>query len=165
MGRFNEFLELVTKNFEFLEREYGFKIRPDNSRESIYYDSISNQIQIFWGYTSQGELDLGVRPPKSELSSEERPSKAVDIVELMAISDATTIGTYYSPFPNSVEELKVEIEKLASLLKKYGEDWLGDKTSFASIYKQKQILANDRESLEEIIRKQRAYYDNKYPPL
>jgi hypothetical protein len=82
----------------------------------------------------------------------------------MELKDPKTYGSYYPPFPSTLEEVELEIKELAGLLKKYGSDILPKEISFDTIYKRSQhIKGKKHENLQEIIIRQDNYYRQKYP--
>ncbi len=165
MRQFDEFVKLVTKYFRYLETSYGFKQKPiDPTRSSVYYESPSKEISIFWDYSFQHELDLGIYPPENDPASIETPYKSVHIEDLMELKDRKNYRSYYPPFPGSIEELESEIENLAKLLKEYGRDVLTAEVTFDSLYKQVDFQRNShKEDLKHIIKRQEAYCKKKYP--
>jgi hypothetical protein len=82
----------------------------------------------------------------------------------MELKDPKTYGSYYPPFPSTLEEVELEIKELAGLLKKYGSDILPKEISFDTIYKRSQDIKRIKhENLQEIIKRQETYYRQKYP--
>lgn len=127
-----KFIELTEGHFAFLERDYQFE-RKDTKPPFVIY--VSNKLQIRIYYKEVGnwpyELDLGI----STLSDDPRKFPPIHIPELIMLSaDWSEAEKYISPFPKALEELDIEIPKLAQLLKKYGSRILeAEPEAFAKI--------------------------------
>ena len=164
MNTFDAFAILVTKYFDYLEKDYGYTIALEPSKSAVFYKLNSKQIMIHWDYTQHHELDLGINPNPIR---QQIPFPSVDIVRIMELKDPKTYGSYFSPFPSTLEELEAEIRELAGLLKKYGSDMLPKNISFDNIYKRAQKLRKIKhENLQEIQENNKRldnYYRHKYP--
>jgi len=164
MNTFDAFAILVTKYFDYLEKDYGYTIALEPSKSSVSYELDSKQVSIFWDYTQHHELDLAIFPIPIR---QQIPFPSVDIVRIMELKDPKTYGSYFSPFPSTLEELEAEIRELAGLLKKYGSDILPKNISFDNIYKRAQhirgIKHENLQENQESIKRLDNYYRQKYP--
>ena len=164
MNTFDAFAILVTKYFDYLEKDYGYKITLKPSTSSVSYELNSKQIVVFWDYSGHHELDLVIYPIPLR---QQIPVPSVPIERIMELKDPKTKGSYYTPLPHTLEEVEPEIRELAGLLKKYGSDILSKEISFDKIYKRVQHLRgtnlNNLQEMQENMRRMENYYRQKYP--
>src|ERR1700733_12397008 len=113
MDLWKKFVDITTRHFEFLETDFRFE-RQETQRPFINYKSIKLKVSIYYG--ERYELDLRIR----KLSDDPRRVPSIGIGMLMQPPYSQSTESYLSPFPSTPEDLEIEVQRLATLLKKYG---------------------------------------------
>ena len=118
MNLWDKCAELVKKNFAFLETDFNYELK-EAKHPFIWYTSDKIKVGIYYKETGNWshELDLGVH----RIVDNPNFFPSIHVSELIRLSpDSREAENYYAPFPKSVEELEIEVPKLAGLLRKYG---------------------------------------------
>jgi len=121
MVKWDDFLEIVDRNFKYLETEFGFR-KVSTQIPSVEYESSFLRISIYYDIANRKELDVGIWP----LQTIRRKGERFGIGSLVKLHnpDPDESEDYMSPFPLTKEQLEIEVQKYAALLLKYGSDVL-----------------------------------------
>jgi len=137
MNLWEKFSELVFRDFKYLESEFGF-VCKSSKPPFITYESDRVKLSIFYDTSRRCELDLRVR----KLGDDPRKTYSLGIGTLIRLNGGKANEGYLSPFPANEESLKVEVQRLAELLKTYGLNVLkGDVRDFGRMEQLEQELA------------------------
>ena len=135
MVTWEEFIEIVKRNFEFLEKDFSFK-KLSEKMPFVTYQSQQVTLDIHYDIERYRELDLGIQP----VEKIDKFQRSFGIGVLIRLNDPEGIQPHYmSPFPKTKNEVEFEVKKLANLLYQYGLKVLkGDLSDLRSIQKKRE---------------------------
>ena len=126
-----KFVEATMRHFRFLETEFGFTVKSAKP-PFLIYESDRLQGLVYYDVNERHELDFRVR----RLADDLRKMPAVGPTEMMLLTDLWAAEKYQSPFASTEVALEAEVQRLAELIRKYGQSFLkGDSRVFERIEK------------------------------
>jgi hypothetical protein len=134
------FVEQVRLYFSYLEKEYSFTCESSNS-PLVCYGSDKLRIYIHYDANSRHELDL-VLMRRDDTSP---TPLAISMGMLVRLKDPGNPKAFEPAHPTHEESLKVEVARLAKLLKEHGSSLLaGDMSDFLRVEELEARLAIDQ---------------------
>jgi hypothetical protein len=108
------FIEFTREQFSYLENDFGFTLVSSES-PFVIYDSNELRVYVYFDAERTHELDSSIE----RLIDVGKRVPSLGISELIALQTGGS-ETYRSPYPSTVEELRIEVSRLATLLKVHG---------------------------------------------
>jgi hypothetical protein len=127
MTLWNCFVVAVHDHFAFLETEYGL-VRQSEVPPFVTYESELVRARVY--FDERHELDFAVE----RVGDDPRRVPSVGIAVMMRLANVPQSEIRVAPFPSTSDEVRREVEKLASLVRAYGDHLLrGDEARWRKV--------------------------------
>jgi hypothetical protein len=127
----NDLLDIVDRNFKYLETEFAFR-KVSTQCPFVEYESSFIRIGIYYDIGVRNELDVRIWP----LQKIGKRESSFGIGSLVDLHNPDDPENRESPFPNTKKQLEMEVQTYARLLRKYGSDVLrGDLRDLLVLHK------------------------------
>lgn len=114
MTLWNCFVEAVNDYFAFLQNEYGLT-RQSEAAPFVTFESASVRARVY--FDERHELDFALE----RVGDDPRRVPSVGIALMMRLANVPLSDIRVAPFPSTSDEVRREVEKLAGLVRTYGD--------------------------------------------
>jgi hypothetical protein len=127
MTLWNCFVQAVNEYFGFLQDEYGLT-RQSEAAPFVTYESASVRARVY--FNERHELDFALE----RVGDDPRRVPSVGITVMMRYGSVPPSEIRVAPFPSTSDEVRREVEKLAGLVRTYGDGLLrGDEVYWRKV--------------------------------